>query len=170
MLWPESVEICHRLIANDSKNLGSVTNIVLLRLLLTKSSPNFQCLKERELRLRECRGNLRRRAKGVIIRKVSSRVLTFSAGFIPWWRFAYSIYFMSCTAQQRKQKTTFSPFREMTFPCKFCTRLTREFDVAFHESPAWLHCLALKWGAKTANFFEGQKLNSRFVLTRVTST
>ena len=48
-------------------------------------------LREREIRLKEQR-NLYRRAKGVIIGKTSSGVLTFSAGFRFGSRFAYFIY------------------------------------------------------------------------------
>ena len=42
-------------------------------------------------------GNLYRRAKGVIIGKASSRVLTFSLGFCPGSQFAYIVFITSCT-------------------------------------------------------------------------
>ena len=42
-------------------------------------------------------GNLYRRAKGVLIGKASSRVLTFSVGFCPGSQFAYIVFITSCT-------------------------------------------------------------------------
>ena len=48
-------------------------------------------LKERDIRLNE-QGNWYCRAKGVMMGKASSRVLTFSAGFRLGSRFVYLIY------------------------------------------------------------------------------
>ena len=56
-------------------------------------------LKEREIRLKE-QWNLYRRAKGVIIGKASSGVLTFSAGFRLGSRFAYFVYIACGTTKE----------------------------------------------------------------------
>ena len=63
-------------------------------------------LKEREIRLKE-QWNLYRRAKGVIIGKASSGVLTFSAGFRLGSRFAYFIYITYYIVQPRGISGTF---------------------------------------------------------------
>ena len=52
-------------------------------------------------------GNLYRRAKGVIIRKASSRVLTFSVGFCPGSQFAYIVSITSCTVHSLGIFSTF---------------------------------------------------------------